>query len=135
MLTSCYLLNRVPTKRSIITPYKLWTKRKPNLNYLKVWGCRAVVRILDPKLKLWVKEALNASLLDMLSIPRLLVPRPSQRSLINGTEDISGSVVPKEVTEEVVAQQPEPELRKGKRDRTPKNFGPEFKLYSIGEQD
>ncbi|GJW30662.1 hypothetical protein Tco_0047537 [Tanacetum coccineum] len=32
------------------------------------------------------------------------VPRPSQRSLINGTEDISGSVVPKEVTEEVVAQ-------------------------------
>ncbi|GJU18062.1 zinc finger, CCHC-type containing protein [Tanacetum coccineum] len=46
------------------------------------------------------------------------VPRPSQRSLINGTEDISGSVVPKEVTEEVVAQQPELELRKGKRDKT-----------------
>ncbi|GJR63060.1 zinc finger, CCHC-type containing protein [Tanacetum coccineum] len=77
-----------------------------------------------------VKEALNASLLDMLSIPRLLgsmslnlmiqflnsiiesrdaifdenrfssVPRPSQRSLINGTEDIGGSVIPEEVTEE-----------------------------------
>ncbi|GJT47957.1 zinc finger, CCHC-type containing protein [Tanacetum coccineum] len=28
------------------------------------------------------------------------VPRPSQRSLINGTENFSGSVVPKEVTEE-----------------------------------
>ncbi|GJT97299.1 hypothetical protein Tco_1092817, partial [Tanacetum coccineum] len=53
--------------------------------------------------------------------------------LINGTEDISGSVVPKEVTEEVVAQQPELGLRKGKRDRTPKKFGPEFKLYSIEE--
>ncbi|GJV83947.1 zinc finger, CCHC-type containing protein [Tanacetum coccineum] len=51
MLTSCYLLNRVPNKRNMITPYKLWTKRKPNLNYLRVWGCKAVVRLPDPKLK------------------------------------------------------------------------------------
>ncbi|GKB60733.1 hypothetical protein Tco_0916919 [Tanacetum coccineum] len=59
------------------------------------------------------------------------IPRPSQRSLINGTEDIDGLVVPEEVTKEVVAQQPEPELRKGKRNRTLKNFGPEFQLYLI----
>ncbi|GJZ13448.1 zinc finger, CCHC-type containing protein [Tanacetum coccineum] len=57
------------------------------------------------------------------------VPRPSLR-IPNGTEDIGGSVVPKEVTEEVV-QQPEPELRKSKRNRTPKDFGPEFQLYLI----
>ncbi|GJZ01526.1 zinc finger, CCHC-type containing protein [Tanacetum coccineum] len=38
-------------------------------------------------------------------------------------------VVPEEVTE--VVQQPEPELRKSKRNRTPKNFGPEFQLYLI----
>ncbi|GKC88418.1 hypothetical protein Tco_1149067 [Tanacetum coccineum] len=48
----------------------------------------------------------------------------------NGTEYIGGSVVPEEDTEEVV-QQPEPELRKSKRNRTPKNFGPEFQLYLI----
>ncbi|GJY31770.1 hypothetical protein Tco_0415265 [Tanacetum coccineum] len=54
-----------------------------------------------------------------------LVPRPSIR-ILNGTEDIGGSVVPEEVTEEVVTQQPEPETRKGKRNRTPKNFGPKF---------
>ncbi|GJS91286.1 zinc finger, CCHC-type containing protein [Tanacetum coccineum] len=48
----------------------------------------------------------------------------------NGTEHIGGSVVPKEFTEEVV-QQPEPELRKSKRNRTPKNFRPEFQLYLI----
>ncbi|GKA60378.1 zinc finger, CCHC-type containing protein [Tanacetum coccineum] len=59
------------------------------------------------------------------------VSRPSQRSLKNDTEDISGLVVPKEVTKEVVTQQPEPDLRKGKRNRTPKNFGPEFQLYLI----
>ncbi|GJX54943.1 zinc finger, CCHC-type containing protein [Tanacetum coccineum] len=40
------------------------------------------------------------------------------------------NVVPEEVTEEVV-QQPEPELRKSKRNRTPKNFGLEFQLYLI----
>ncbi|GJW60289.1 zinc finger, CCHC-type containing protein [Tanacetum coccineum] len=40
------------------------------------------------------------------------VPRPSLK-IPNGTKYISGSVVPKEVTEEVV-QQPEPELRKAK---------------------
>ncbi|GJZ67571.1 hypothetical protein Tco_0630811 [Tanacetum coccineum] len=51
MLTDCYLLNRVPNKRNTITPYELWTKRKPNLNYLRVWCCRAVVRLPDPKLK------------------------------------------------------------------------------------
>ncbi|GJY67871.1 zinc finger, CCHC-type containing protein [Tanacetum coccineum] len=35
----------------MIAPCELWTKRKPNLNYLRVWGCRAVVRLPDPKLK------------------------------------------------------------------------------------
>ncbi|GKA72298.1 hypothetical protein Tco_0778514, partial [Tanacetum coccineum] len=49
------------------------------------------------------------------------VPRPSQ---------IGGLVVPKKVTEEVV-QQPEPELKKSKRHRTPKDFGPEFQFYLI----
>ncbi|GJS75798.1 hypothetical protein Tco_0725679 [Tanacetum coccineum] len=44
------------------------------------------------------------------------VPRPSQRSLINGTEDIGASMVPEKVTEEVLVQQPEPELRKRTRD-------------------
>ncbi|GJU20864.1 zinc finger, CCHC-type containing protein, partial [Tanacetum coccineum] len=53
------------------------------------------------------------------------------KSLINGTDNLGGSVVLEVVTEEVVVQQPEPELRKSKRSRTPKNFGPEFQLYLI----
>nr|GEY08890.1 zinc finger, CCHC-type [Tanacetum cinerariifolium]GEY08892.1 zinc finger, CCHC-type [Tanacetum cinerariifolium] len=43
----CYLLN----KRNKITLYELWTKKKPNLNYRRVWGCKAVVRLPDPKQK------------------------------------------------------------------------------------
>nr|GFC79886.1 zinc finger, CCHC-type [Tanacetum cinerariifolium] len=51
MLTACYLLNRVSNKRSMIILYELWTKKKPNPNYLRVWGCKAVVRLPDPKQK------------------------------------------------------------------------------------
>ncbi|GKE86238.1 zinc finger, CCHC-type containing protein [Tanacetum coccineum] len=50
--------------------------------------------------------------------------------MVNRTEDSGGSVVPEMVTDEVV-QQLEPELRKSKRQRTPKDFGPEFQLYLI----
>ncbi|GJZ27315.1 hypothetical protein Tco_0571568 [Tanacetum coccineum] len=58
------------------------------------------------------------------------VLRPSQRSLVKAIEDSGGSAVPEKVTEEVV-QQPEHELRKGKRHRTPKDFRLEFQLYLI----
>ncbi|KAD5317897.1 hypothetical protein E3N88_17843 [Mikania micrantha] len=51
MLTACYLLNRVPNKRNKITPYELWYGKPPNLNYLRIWGCRAVVRLNEPKRK------------------------------------------------------------------------------------
>ncbi|KAD7117163.1 hypothetical protein E3N88_04431 [Mikania micrantha] len=51
MLTACYLLNRVPNKRNKITPYELWYCKPPNLNYLRIWGCRAVVRLNEPKRK------------------------------------------------------------------------------------
>nr|GEX39494.1 zinc finger, CCHC-type [Tanacetum cinerariifolium] len=57
------------------------------------------------------------------------VPRPSLK-ISKRTEEISGSVVSEEVTEEVV-QQPEPELRKSKMNRNPKNFRLEFQLYLI----
>nr|GEU59126.1 hypothetical protein [Tanacetum cinerariifolium] len=70
---SCvYAQNRVPNKRNKITPYKLWTKRKPNLNYLRVCGCRVVVRLPDPKLKTLGERGIECIFVDMLSILRLL---------------------------------------------------------------
>nr|GEU78714.1 zinc finger, CCHC-type [Tanacetum cinerariifolium] len=51
MLTACYLLNRVSNKRNKTTPYELWYKKRPNLAFLRVWGCKAVVRLPDPKRK------------------------------------------------------------------------------------
>ncbi|GJV45495.1 retrotransposon protein, putative, ty1-copia subclass [Tanacetum coccineum] len=41
--TTC-ILNMVPTKKVDKTPYELWYKKVPNLSYLKVWGCEALVK-------------------------------------------------------------------------------------------
>nr|KAJ0186990.1 hypothetical protein LSAT_V11C900458530 [Lactuca sativa] len=51
MLASCYIFKKTPNKRSKNTPYELCCKNVPNLNYLKVWSCRAVVRLIKPKRK------------------------------------------------------------------------------------
>ena len=48
--TALYILNRVPTKAVPLTPFKLWTGRKPSLNHLKVWGCPAEVKLYNPTL-------------------------------------------------------------------------------------
>ncbi|GJR60758.1 zinc finger, CCHC-type containing protein [Tanacetum coccineum] len=90
---------------------------------------RAVVRFPDPKLKTLGERGIECIFVGYAGHSK------DFRSLINGTEDIGGSVVPKEVTkevtEEVVAQQPEHELGKSKKNKTPKNFRPEFQLYLI----
>ncbi|GKD10773.1 hypothetical protein Tco_1190458, partial [Tanacetum coccineum] len=132
MLTSCYLLNRVPNKRNMITPYELWIKRKPNLNYLRVWGCRAVVRLPDPKLKtlgkrgikcifvgyaehskafrFYVIEPNNSVAINLIIESKdaifdenifSSVLRPSL-NILKETKDISGSVVPEVVTDEIM---------------------------------
>ncbi|GKA16567.1 zinc finger, CCHC-type containing protein [Tanacetum coccineum] len=62
----------------------------------------------------------------MLSLMRIDSHQFLNQVIPNGNKDIGGSVVPEEVV-----QQPELELRKSKRNRTPKDFGPEFQLYLI----
>ncbi|GKA29249.1 zinc finger, CCHC-type containing protein [Tanacetum coccineum] len=122
-----------------------------------LWGeTMAVVRLPDPKLKILGEIGIECIFVgyaehskafrfyviepnDLVSINSIIelkdaifdenkfssVPRPSLR-ILNVTEDIGGSMVPEEVV-----QQPEPELKKSKRNRTPKDFGPEFQLYLI----
>ncbi|GJU05922.1 hypothetical protein Tco_1122352 [Tanacetum coccineum] len=111
-VNSLLFINRVPNKRNRITPYKLRTKRKPNLNYLRVWGCRAVVRLSDPKLKNLGERGIECIFVGYAEHSKAF------------------RVVPDEVTEELVPQ-PGPGLRKSKRNRTPKDFEPEFQLYLI----
>ena len=49
MLTSCHVHIKVPSKKIKVTPYELWNGRKPNFDYIKVWGCLAFYRMVDPK--------------------------------------------------------------------------------------
>ena len=42
--TAIYILNKVSSKLVEVTPYEIWTNKKPYLSYMKVWGCPAYVK-------------------------------------------------------------------------------------------
>ena len=46
--TATFTLNRAPSKSVETTPYELWFVEKPKLSFLKVWGCDAYVKKLQP---------------------------------------------------------------------------------------
>ncbi|KAF7833302.1 zf-CCHC domain-containing protein/rve domain-containing protein/RVT_2 domain-containing protein/gag_pre-integrs domain-containing protein/UBN2_2 domain-containing protein [Senna tora] len=43
LLTTAFILNRVPSTSVASTPYELWTKRKPDLSILRPWGSAAYI--------------------------------------------------------------------------------------------
>ena len=49
LLTVTYILNRVPSKSVATTPYELWMGRKPEISYLRPWGCAGYVHDLSSK--------------------------------------------------------------------------------------
>ena len=46
--TTTFTLNRAPSKSVETMSYELWFGKKPKLSYLKVWGCDAYVKKLQP---------------------------------------------------------------------------------------
>ena len=46
--TVAFTLNRAPSKSVETTAYELWFGKKPKLSFLKVWGCDAYVKKLQP---------------------------------------------------------------------------------------
>jgi hypothetical protein len=56
ILTTCHVLNKVPTKNKEITPFGKWEKKKLNVSYLRTWGCLAKVNVpINKKRKLGPK--------------------------------------------------------------------------------
>ena len=47
--TAAFTLNRAPSKSVETTPYELWFGKKPKMSFLKVWGCDAYVKKLQPE--------------------------------------------------------------------------------------
>ena len=49
VLSTNFLLNKVPKKKAEKTPYELWKGINPSYKYLRVWGCLAKVAVTSPK--------------------------------------------------------------------------------------
>lgn len=49
ILSACHLKNRIPYKKTRVTPYELLKGYAPSLKYLKVWGCLANVLLPEPR--------------------------------------------------------------------------------------
>ena len=46
--TAAFMLDRAPSKSIETTMYEPWFGKKPKLSFLKVWGCDAYVKKLQP---------------------------------------------------------------------------------------
>ena len=49
ILSTNYLLNKVPKKKAGKTPYELWRGRQPSYKYLLMWGYLTKVIVPPPK--------------------------------------------------------------------------------------
>ncbi|GJV64603.1 retrotransposon protein, putative, ty1-copia subclass [Tanacetum coccineum] len=72
------ILNMVPTKKVDQIPYELWYGKLPNLSYLKVWGCEALMKRDTP------------DKLQQRSVKSIFIgyPKDNMKNLI--TQEVSG---------------------------------------------
>jgi hypothetical protein len=49
--SACHIYDKVLHKKIGKTSYELWKDIKPNLEYLKVWGCLANIMLHEPKIR------------------------------------------------------------------------------------
>ena len=151
VLTGNYVMNRVPRKQNLVTPYELWRKRKPNLNYIRVWGCLAYVRMTDPKIpKLGIRAsrcvfigyALASKAYRFLDLENNVVIEsldaifhedkfPFKYKNSGGDDNMpkSSDIPSSSLTENI--EQKEYEPRRSKRSRVEKNFGSDYIVYNV----
>ena len=48
LLTVAYTLNIAPSKSVETTPHEMWHGKIPSVSHLKIWGCEAYVKHLQP---------------------------------------------------------------------------------------
>ena len=49
--TATYILNQVPSKSVLKTPYELWSQKKPSFRHFDVWDCKVKVRLYNQQSK------------------------------------------------------------------------------------
>ncbi|GJQ92467.1 retrotransposon protein, putative, ty1-copia subclass [Tanacetum coccineum] len=93
------ILNMVPTKKIDKTPYELWYGKVPNLSYLKVWGCEALVK-RDTPVKLQQRSVKYAEFFEKNLITQEVSGRAIDLEEIQD-EDTSPSEITSEIPLEV----------------------------------
>ena len=158
ILSSNYLLNKVPRKKEEKTPYELWKGKRPSYKYLRVWGCLAKVAVPTPK-----KMKIGPKTVDCIFIGyahnsnayRFLVHESENPDIHKNTimesrnasffenvfpcksKDGSSSskrtyeTMNEESHDSEDEQGVQTEPRRSKRTRVEKSFGPEFLTYLL----
>ncbi|CAH2099085.1 unnamed protein product [Euphydryas editha] len=59
--TAAYLINRSPTRSlAFKTPEEIWSKKKPNISHLRIFGCEAMIHLPREKRKKWDSKSQKA---------------------------------------------------------------------------
>jgi hypothetical protein len=158
VLTACFVLNRVPSRNSEVTPYEGWEGRKPNLSFLRTWGCLAKVSIPLPKKRKLGPKTVDCVFLgyarhstayrfyvvksetDEVTIHTVIESRDA--TFFENVFPMRGdSVVAPIGLSEIVSTSdraimaaPDVELRRSKRQRTEKSFGNNYVTYNVEDE-
>lgn len=86
IIYASYIRNRCPTRvLSHTTPYEIWTNNKPDISFLRVFGCCAYVHVPDARRRKWDAKAIPCVFLGLSTESkawRLYDPR-KQRVIIS----------------------------------------------------
>ena len=158
ILSSNYLLNKIPRKKEEKTPYELWKGRTPSYRHLRMWECLAKVAIPIPK-----KVKIGSKTIDCVFIGyannsnayRFLVYDSSIPDIHKNTimesrnasffenvfpcKSIKEASMSKRAHETIeensqdqnLEEEIEVEPRRSKRARTENSFGPDFLTYML----
>ena len=161
LLSTNYILNRLPHKKLDKTPYELWKGRSPSYKYLKVWGCLAKVMVPIPKrIKIGPKTidcifigyAINSNayrfLVHKYDIPDIHVNTivesrnasffenifPSKNACDGSFLKRTRDTATSDIDHESINDESEEALRRSKRARTSKSFGSDFLTYLLEKE-
>ncbi|GJV48888.1 zinc finger, CCHC-type containing protein [Tanacetum coccineum] len=135
LLTACYILNRVPRKRSIKTPYELWNQRTPKLDYLRIWGCRAIVRLPKSKKRKIRDKGIECIFLGYAQNSkayRFIVIEPNDLISVNTIiESRDARFDENREYDDSFSDHQQFETRRSTRQRRQRTFGPDFEMYLV----
>ena len=82
--TAAYLVNRSPTKGHDLTPEEAWTKRKPNLSHVRVFGAKVMAHVPKQQRRKWDPKSREAILVGFSELTKAYrLYDPSKKSVFN----------------------------------------------------